>query len=94
MKTTPKILPSNKYEEEELVRVVIHFCRYSKAHIPLEYVYGVYETFYPFFHYREQAEQAFEELINLAIDQGVSIGHMTCVTIGMIDSFKELRAFK
>lgn len=94
MKTIPKLTEHNKYNEGELIRVVIHFCRFSKLHIPMEYVYGVYETFYPFFFYREDAENSFEEVINLAIEQNVSIGHMACVTIGMIDAFKERREIK
>lgn len=91
MKTTPKITEENAYDEQSLMRVVIHFCRTSPVQCPLEYMFGVYEVFYPFFSYREHAEQAFEELMNIAVNEGVSIGHMVTVTIGMIDDFKHRR---
>ena len=91
MKSTPKITDSNKYNQQQMTRVVIYFTRMIPFRVALEYTWACYEMFYPWFKYREHAESAFEELITTSIKENIPLGQTVAVTIGIIDSFKERR---
>jgi hypothetical protein len=89
LKSEPKLRKTNNYTYDELVRTIYHFS--SISNYSPEYLLGVYETFYPWFKYREQAEDCFEQIIHLAREKSESVGHITAVVLNMIDDFKERR---
>lgn len=93
-KTQPKILAGNYYDNEQLHRVVIHFARSSG--INLEYLLACYQMWYPFFEYKEHAEEGFETLISTALAEGnvTPLAQIVGIIIADIDSFKEHRSFK
>ena len=90
-----KLTKDNFYEQEDLLRVIIHFARQVQAHVelPTEYIGACYELWYPFFKYREHAEEGFETVVStfLAHDNQTPFAQIVGIIVSDIDNFKKHR---
>lgn len=90
----PKITEDNCYDDQSLLRVIIHYARQSG--LPLHYLEACYEIWYPHFKYREHAEEGFETCLSTALaeDNVTPLSQIIGIILSDLNNFKKHRNFE